>query len=60
MDPGLKKILKANYNDAVFHTHVSLISPKGKFIFDRQTLEEFWNIYCKYIQLICNKNFNPF
>jgi P4 family phage/plasmid primase-like protien len=49
MDPGLKKILKANYNDAVFHTHVSLISPKGKFIFDRQTLEEFWDIYCKYI-----------
>ena len=45
----LKKILKSNYNEGVFHTHVSMIAPKGKFQFNRQTLEEFWNLYCNMI-----------
>jgi P4 family phage/plasmid primase-like protien len=45
----LKKILKLNYNESVFHTHVSLITPKGKFQFNRQALEEFWDCYCTVI-----------
>jgi hypothetical protein len=50
MDPTIKKILNSNRVDGVFHTHVSLIQPKGKFQFNRQTLEEFWEAYCNYIE----------
>ena len=37
--------LRKNYNNAIFHSHVSLISPKGCFQFNRQGLEEFWKMY---------------
>jgi phage/plasmid-associated DNA primase len=49
MDPSIKKILKVNRvdTDGVFHTHVSLIKPRGKFQFNRQALEEFWDVYCE-------------
>lgn len=50
MDPTIKKILKLNRVEGIFHTHVSLIQPKGKFQFNRQTLEEFWEAYCNYIE----------
>jgi len=50
MDPTIKKILKNNYVDGIFHTHVSLIRPKGKFQFNRQTLEDFWEAYCNFIE----------
>lgn len=46
---NLKQILKENHTSGIFHTHVSLITPKGKFQFNRTTLENFWNIYCNYI-----------
>jgi len=46
MDHTIKKILKSNQVDGIFHTHVSLCRPKGKFQFNRQTLEEFWDSYC--------------
>jgi P4 family phage/plasmid primase-like protien len=49
MDTTIRKILKNNYVDGIFHTHVSLIRPRGKFQFNRQTLEEFWTAYCKFI-----------
>jgi hypothetical protein len=49
MDQMIKKMLKENRvdTDGVFHTHVSLITPKGKFQFNRQSLEEFWSAYCE-------------
>jgi P4 family phage/plasmid primase-like protien len=50
MDPTIKKILKTNHVDGVFHTHVSLIRPKGKFQFNRQTLEDFWQAYCDFVE----------
>lgn len=50
MDPLIRKILKANSTDGVYHTHVSLMNPKGKFQFNRETTEEFFNAYCEYIQ----------
>jgi P4 family phage/plasmid primase-like protien len=50
MDKTISKILKSNRVDGIFHTHVSLIQPKGKFQFNRQTLEEFWEAYCSYIE----------
>ena len=40
------KILKEHYVDGACHTHVSMIDPKGKFQFSRQTLETFWKLYC--------------
>jgi len=50
MDPTIKKILKANYVDGVFHNYVSLIKPRGKFHFNRETLESFWEIYCNLLK----------
>jgi len=49
MEPAIKKILASNRVDGIYHTHVSLIQPKGKFLFNRQTQEEFWKEYCTYI-----------
>ena len=45
-----EKILNEHYVNGVYHTHVSMIQPKGKFQFNRQKLEEFWRIYCDKIQ----------
>lgn len=53
MDRKLKEILKSNKidndNDA-FNTHISMLKPKGRYQFNRHALEEFWEIYCEYIQ----------
>lgn len=46
MDPTIKDILKSTYTDGVFHTHVSMMNPKGKFQFNRHALETFWDTYC--------------
>ena len=40
----LTKLLKSNRVEG-FNTHVSLVNPKGKFFFNRQTLEDFYNKY---------------
>ena len=44
----ISEILRNNYTDgnSMFHTHVSLIQPKGSFQLDRHTLENFWEKYC--------------
>ena len=42
----MKDFLKKHYVDDLFHSHVSMIEPKGKFRFGRDNLEQFWNIYC--------------
>ncbi len=47
MVPSIEKILKDHYVDGVFHTHVSMIHPKGSFQFSRQDLEMFWDVYIK-------------
>ena len=53
MNPSSNKIediLKQNYiEDSPWHTHVSMIQPRGKFLFNRKNLEEFWDIYCEKI-----------
>jgi len=46
---AVRKILKSNYVDGVFHTHISMVQPRGRFQFNRQTLEEFWKDYCNAI-----------
>jgi P4 family phage/plasmid primase-like protien len=30
-----------------FHTHVSMVQPKGRFQFNRQGMEHFWSAYCR-------------
>ena len=53
MNPSSNKIediLKQNYvEDSPWHTHVSMIQPRGKFLFNRKNLEEFWDTYCEKI-----------
>jgi len=51
MDPTIKKILNQTRDEGVFHTHVSMIKPYGKHMFNRQILEEFWEAYCDVIEL---------
>ena len=50
MELSIETILRRNYVDTSYHTHVSLISPEGKYQFNRQTLEEFWRLYCDNIK----------
>lgn len=53
MTNSIEKILRNHYVDGgFFHTHVSLIQPKGKYSFNRQGLEEFWDVYNN---LICEE-----
>jgi len=49
MNPSVEKILREHHVDGVFHTHVSMVQPRGKFQFNRQKLEDFWSAYCKKI-----------
>uniref|UniRef100_A0A6C0H449 SF3 helicase domain-containing protein n=1 Tax=viral metagenome TaxID=1070528 RepID=A0A6C0H449_9ZZZZ len=46
MIPSVEQILRENYVDGVFHTHVSMLQPRGKFQFNREKLECFWEVYC--------------
>jgi P4 family phage/plasmid primase-like protien len=50
MNPSVEQILYEHYADGVFHTHVSMLQPRGKFQFNRQKLEEFWKAYCTKIK----------
>ena len=43
---AIHKILRTHRTDGIFHTHVSMCSMRGKYQFDRSSLEEFWNLYC--------------
>ena len=49
MNPSVEQILRENYVDGVFHTHVSMLQPRGKFQFNREKLESFWDVYCEKI-----------
>ena len=46
MDSSLEQILRTHYVDGVYHTHVSMINPVGRFQFNRQDIETFWELYC--------------
>ena len=50
MDPSIESLLRQNYTDGIYHTHVSLMQPMGKYQFNRQTEEEFWKYYCGNIE----------
>lgn len=52
----IQNILRSHYVDnSVFHTHVSMIHPTGKFQFGRKDLEEFWDLYCKSVYMAHTK-----
>lgn len=51
----VEKILYKRYSESVFHTHVSMIQPRGKFQFTRKELEEFFDTYCDMLE----NNDNP-
>ena len=44
---SVKKILQNNYTENEYHTHVSMIKPRGRFTFNREGLEFFWDSYQK-------------
>lgn len=49
MNQTVEQILHHHYADGVFHTHVSMLQPRGKFLFNREVLETFWEAYCEKI-----------
>ena len=51
MDPSIESILRQTYTDGIYHTHVSMMQPMGKYQFNRQVEEEFWKNYCDVIEL---------
>jgi len=42
---NFKKLLLQHSANDYFHTHVSMVNPKGKFHFDRYDVDDFWNYY---------------
>lgn len=52
---SVTEFMKKNYADGIFHTHVSLIEPFGKFQFNRKDLDNFWKLYSN--QLLSDNNF---
>ena len=50
MSQTTKQILKDNFvdsEDTVWHTHVSMVQPRGKFQFGREAIDNFWDVYCE-------------
>ena len=50
MNPSVEQMLRDHYVNSVLYTHVSLVQPRGKFLFSRQDLEDFWEVYCDKIK----------
>lgn len=46
MNSTISNYIRDFYMDGVFHTHVSMIQPKGRFLFDKENIEVFWKKYC--------------
>lgn len=49
MTASLNSFLKSHRSENIIHSHVSLINPKGKYMFDREELETLWDVYCSAI-----------
>ena len=52
---NLVKYLKNYYSDGIFYSHVSMVKPCGKYLFNREELEKFWSFYTDYIKNPKNK-----
>ena len=55
MDPVISNFLNPRKVDGM-HTHVSMISPMGKFQLNKANLEKFWDLYCENIYNSTNNN----
>ena len=55
MDPVISNFLNPRKVDGM-HTHVSMISPMGKFQLNKANLEKFWDLYCQNIYNSTNNN----
>ena len=49
MDPELKQVIQKYRAESVYHSHISMINPKGKFQLNKQQLEDFWEVYMKLV-----------
>jgi P4 family phage/plasmid primase-like protien len=49
MELSIQEILRDHKVNSVIHTHVSMGQTKGKYVFNRQDLEELWKVYGKTI-----------
>jgi len=49
MSVSVEQILRNNYMDGTYHTHVSMVKPLGKFYFGNKTREQFWDSYSERI-----------
>lgn len=46
MSSSIVKFLNEHYTDSVFYSHVTLIPRTGKYQINRDSIEEFWKVYC--------------
>ena len=51
MSASVEQILRNNYMEGTYGTHVSMTTPLGKFYLSNKTQEEFWEIYSERIRL---------
>ena len=49
MDSELKQVIQKYRAESVYHSHISMINPKGKFQLNKQQLENFWEVYMKLV-----------
>ena len=49
MDSSLEKFLSKNKSINGFYSHISMIRPKGTYLFNHNDMNEFWEIYSKTI-----------
>ena len=50
MNRTIENELRNHYVESTYHTHVSMVQPKGKFQFNRHDQEIFWDVYNKTIE----------
>lgn len=50
MSITVEKILRNNYVDTPFHTHVSMVQPRGKFHINKEQQEMLWDSYIKRLE----------
>ena len=50
MDSSISNFLQRHKVDGNNFTHVSMSTPKGKYLMNRQTFDDFWNLYMEKIK----------
>ena len=52
----INNILKRNYSDGAFHSHVSMTEPLGSFNFKRDQLDPFLDSYCQVVNKLIDND----